>query len=417
MVNHVYEEERREIYSSMASEGVFTWDRLYEQEYALASCFPLSASLHRQLRVATEELGEVFARVITVVQAGEEELFHTLGIPPAIRRAVRLSVDPTQATTIGRFDFANTKQGVKMLEFNADTPTGIVEAFYVNGRVCEAREEINPNQGNEADLRKAFAHVLKCYRDQGYETENIVFSALGWHEEDAGTTRYLLKQSGLNAHFVPLADLRVQGDQLYAQIEGRRMPVHVWYRLHPLEVLVEDHDDNGYPTGEHVLDLVAAKKLALINPPSAFIGQTKALQALIWSLHEEGEFFTPAEHKIISTYMLPTYLENRFTRQPYVEKPIFGREGGAVVLYNEAGEIEAQDGAEHYWNQMKVYQQRVELEQVETMTEKGLFRGHQLWGSFLIGGKASAVLSRIDGPITGNLSYFLPVGLCSDEID
>ncbi|WP_171253341.1 glutathionylspermidine synthase family protein, partial [Acinetobacter baumannii] len=67
----------------------------------------------------------------------------------------------------------------------------------------------------------------------------------------------------------------------------------------------------------------------------AFIAQTKALQGLIWSLYETGTFFTEEEQQTIQTYMLPTYFENRFAgRSPYVAKPIFGREGGGVTLYD-----------------------------------------------------------------------------------
>ena len=57
-------------------------------------------------------------------------------------------------TAIGRFDFAVTEQGIKMLEFNSDTPTGIVEAFYVNGHVCRYHGAVNPNEGMDRMIEK-----------------------------------------------------------------------------------------------------------------------------------------------------------------------------------------------------------------------------------------------------------------------
>lgn len=40
-------------------------------------------------------------------------------------------------SVISRFDFALTDDNrIKMLEFNSDTPTFIVECFQMNGKVC-----------------------------------------------------------------------------------------------------------------------------------------------------------------------------------------------------------------------------------------------------------------------------------------
>ncbi|HZG74323.1 MAG TPA: glutathionylspermidine synthase family protein, partial [Paenibacillus sp.] len=153
-------------------------------------------------------------------------------------------------------------------------------------------------------------------------------------------------------------------------------------------------------------------RLALLNPPSAFIAQTKALQALIWSLHERRTFFTQEEHDAIGEYMLPTYMDNVFHGSaPYVRKPIFGREGGAVELFDASGVSEARDGETLYWDQPAVYQKRVELPRVRVRTLRGETEGRLLWGSFLIGGKPSAIVSRIGGAITGNTAYFAPVAL------
>lgn len=403
-----YIQRRWQLYEPMRQEGIFTWDWCYGQEYGLASLHEISLSFRRELAFASEALGEIFHKVVAVVQQGEDSLLQELGLPEATWEAVRLAI-PESVTLIGRFDFAQTPEGLKMLEFNSDTPTGIVEAFYANGQACDFFGIEDPNQGMEQDLQEGFQSMVAGYPQK---RDHIVFSALGWHEEDAGTTRYLMDRSRLPAQFVPLEDLQVEEGGLVAKTDTRLLPVDVWFRLHPLEMLVQDRDSDGYPTGVRLLELITAGKVISINPPGAFIAQTKALQALVWNLHEKGQFFSPAEHHIIDTYMLPTYMENRFQGEsPYVVKPIFGREGGAVVLHEADGSVMATDGEDAYWDQPMVYQKKAELEQVKTETLKGSFTGHLLWGSFLINGKASAILARIDGPITGNLSYFLPVGI------
>jgi glutathionylspermidine synthase len=396
------------LYDPLRAEGIFTWDVMYGAEYALATIHPIAKSFRQEIAEATEALGEIFAKTVAVVRRGPDALLEELGIPRAARRAVRLFLPDGDPTWIGRFDFAPTAEGLKMLEFNSDTPTGIVEAFYVNGVVCDHFRAEDPNEGCEDHLRQAFQTALDTYRAEGYATDRIVFSALDWHEEDAGTTRYLLARSGLDARFVPLADLRVEENRMTALVGGTLLPVDVLYRLHALEILAEERDDDGYPTGAHALDLIARRRVAVINPPGALLSQTKAMQALIWGLHEIGEFFDPEERRIIETYMLPTYLENRFRGSPYVTKPIFGREGAGVTLYDASGDAAFQ-GDDRYRDQPMVYQRRVDMEQVEVETLKGPFRGRLLWGSFLIGGRASAILARVDGPVTGDMSFFLPV--------
>ncbi|QRG70725.1 glutathionylspermidine synthase family protein [Brevibacillus choshinensis] len=403
---------REQLYGPMREEGVFTWDRMYGEEYALADIHLITREFRRELADATERLGRLFAKVVPVLQQAEDALLLELGVPSQALAAVRTVVSQNMPTIIGRFDFAQTDEGFKMLEYNSDTPTGIVEAFCVNGRACRFFDRQDPNEGMNTQLARAFGNVIEAYRRRGYPTEKIWFSSLDWHEEDKGTTLYLLRESGLQARFSPLEHLRVWNDRLYV-LDGQEMqPVDVLYRLHALEKLAEEQDEEGYQTGAHVLSLIADRKLAIINPPSAFLIQTKALQALIWNLHEQGQFFHDEERDTIARYMLPTYFENRFLgRTDYVTKPVFGREGGGVVLFDADGGIAEKDQEDSYWEQQMIYQKRVELPKITVNTEAGAYDGRLLWGSFLIGGEPSAIVARVGGPITNNMSYYLPVGI------
>jgi glutathionylspermidine synthase len=407
-----YKNRRMQIFDPLRQEGIFTWDWMYGREYVLANLHTITRQEREELARATEQLGRIYAKMVAVVQQGDAALLMELGIPRAAVDAVRMTYLPDMPTLVGRFDFVRTEQGWKTLEFNSDTPGGVVEAFYMNGKVCTYFGAADPNAGLVDDLTRAFQYAVDQYKSLGYKTDNVFFSALDWHEEDLGTTRFLQKCSGLAAQFVALKDLRIYEDGLFALCGADLVPVDVLYRLHPLGTLAEERDEVGYPTGAHVLDLVARGKLAVINPPGALIAQTKALQALIWNLHEQGEFFDAGEHTTIATYMLPTYLENRFLgRQPYVTKPVLGREGGAVTLYRTDGAIIERGQEESYWDQEMVFQQYVDLEPVEVETLNGLYQGRMIWGSFLIGGKASAITARVDGLITTDLAYSLPVAL------
>ena len=411
-----YDRRREAIYGPLRQQGVFTWDSMYGEEYALASVLPVSDEFRAELKRASASLGAIFARTSAVVMQADDELLLTLGLPEATWTAVRNSLPELLPTVIGRFDFAATPAGLKMLEFNAETPTDIVEAFYVNGKVCEAFGVVDPNAGLFTGLTEAFRRTAQCYRRRGWATDRIVFSSVDWHDEDAGTTRFLLAQSGLEAGFVPLAQLRVYEDRVQVWDGNVHTPVDLLYRLHPLEKLAEEQDTDGYPTGRRALEIVAEGRLALINPPAAIIAQSKAVQALIWNLHESGEFYTPEEQTAIQRYMLPTYFENRFLgRSAYVTKPVYGREGGAVTLFGPDGVARARDEEPEYWDQPVVYQQYAELPKLTVETLNGLYCGRMIFGSFLIDGQGSGIVARVGSRITGNMAYFQPLCLSTTD--
>ncbi|WP_369411261.1 glutathionylspermidine synthase family protein [Polycladospora coralii] len=409
-----YTNNRKHIYDSIRQEGIFTWDTMYGEEYALASTYAISNAFRSEMAYATKQLGRIFHKTLQHVRLGSDQLLKELGLPRSTWPTIRLNFPYDAPTLIGRFDFAYTEQGLKMLEFNSDTPTGIVEAFYTNGKVCEALGKQDPNEKENLKIKAGFQRILSLYQKLGYNTKQIHFSSLNWHEEDKGTTLYLLRESGLSAVYTPLHQIGVKEDGVYAWDEQKlqEIEVNVWYRLHALEILAEDQDVDGYATGKHLLRLIADQKLGIINPPSGFIGQTKALQALIWMLHESNLFFTAEEKEIIQTYMLPTYLDNPFLKkEAYVRKPILGREGGAVTLFDDKGDLIDKDKEENYWDQAMIYQKYMPLQPIQTETLKGTYEGQLLWGSFLIDGEPSAIIARVDQGITSNLSHFLPIEL------
>jgi glutathionylspermidine synthase len=145
------------------------------------------------------------------------------------------------------------------------------------------------------------------------------------------------------------------------------------------------------------------------------ISQSKAMQALIWTLHEQGEFFSAEQHAAIGAYMLPTYLENRFAgRCAYVTKPVYGREGGAITVFGPDGMIWARDGEAEYWDQPVIYQQYVELPRLTVETLNGSYCGRIIYGSFLVDGRGSGIVARVGSRITGNMAFYKPLCIVAD---
>jgi glutathionylspermidine synthase len=197
--------------------------------------------------------------------------------------------------------------------------------------------------------------------------------------------------------------------------------IDVLYRqTYPIEHLIDDEDPvTKDKVGQLLMKLVEEKELAILNPPSAFLLQSKAIMALIWGLYEaRHSFYTTEEHDWISTYFLPTYLDEDFFQQQgitYVKKPSFGREGDSVEIYRGNGEKIDEDRHKTYEDSLPIFQQFMKLPQMTVQTEQGKKTVHYMYGCFYVNGQASAIGIRAGRQITDNESYFLPVGLKKEE--
>ncbi|MFC4802750.1 glutathionylspermidine synthase family protein [Neobacillus sp. GCM10023253] len=405
-----YSTRRRQFYSQFPA----FWSDLYGSEYGLFHTFPISVTTALQLREATERMGRVFFKTATLLRSLPDEQLLQLGYPVESIPFLRLK-NHFPESVISRFDFAVTETGVKLLEFNSDTPTFIVECFHINGKVGKEFGLIDPNQGGERLLSSGITKAV-LEAAEGKTSPNVVFTAHQDHMEDWQTSVYLSELCQVRNKLVPLADLRIT-DGALADADG--IPIDVLYRqTYPLEHLLEDRDPiSGAPVGIELLQLVKDGKLAVVNPISAFLLQPKSVQCLIWGLAEQGVFYSEEELGWIKEYLLPTYLDpDAFVgKAPYVEKPSFGREGDTVTIWDAHARVYEQNAFATYKDELSVYQSYCSLPTVTLETEKGQEELSYVIGSFLIAGKPSAIGIRAGGKITGNESYFLPVGVKKGE--
>ncbi|MEH7154806.1 glutathionylspermidine synthase family protein [Neobacillus drentensis] len=386
------------------------WSDLYDSEYSLYHVYSITEQLSQQIKESTERLGTVFFKTARLLRSLTDEQLLTLGYPPESLPFLRLKTMSPE-TIIARFDFALTPEGLKLLEFNSDTPTFIVECFDINGKVCSEFGYLDPNAGGERLLSSGITKAV-LEAAMGKQDPNIVFTAHDDHFEDWNTIQYLSEICQVTNRALPLSELRITNGGL---VDDKGKLIDVLYRqTYPLEHLLDDREPlSGDSVGIELLQLVKSGNLALLNPVSAFLLQPKSIQCLMWGLAEQGAFYTEEEQGWIKEYMLPTYLEaEAFSgSSAYVQKPTFGREGDTVTIWDQSSKISVQNSHQTYKEELAVYQQYVPLPTVSLETEKGNEELSMVFGSFLIAGKASSIGIRAGGKITGNESYFLPVGI------
>lgn len=407
-----YTKDRNQFYSRFPD----FWSNLYGSEYSLYHVQSITEQTHALLKEATERMGRIFFKTAGLLRTLEDEQLFELGFPAASLPFLRIkSLFPE--SIISRFDFALTSSGVKMLEFNADTPTFIVECFKINGEVCSEFDYRNPNENQERLLASG---ITKAVLESGkaHESPNVVFTAHRDHMEDWNTTMYLSQLCNVPNQIIPISELRITDGAL---LDSAGIPIDVLYRqTYPLEHLLEDRDPNsGDLVGVELLQLVKDRKLSIVNPVSAFLLQPKSIQCLVWGLAEQEGFYTVEERDWIKTYMVPTYLEaDGFSGSAaYVQKPSFGREGDTVTIWDTHSKVDVQNPFQTYHNELPVYQSYVPLPVVSLETEKGIEELSMVFGSFLIAGKPSSIGIRAGGKITGNESYYLPVGIKKEEFN
>src|SRR5262249_7546752 len=133
------------------------------------------------------------------------DLFGTFQIPPAFRDYIGASWEKDEHTVYGRFDFCFGGGGPpKLLEYNADTPTALLEAAVVQWYWLKdhfpTRDQFNSIHER---LIEIWSILKKESQDRWY------FTSLRDHLEDYMTVNYLRDtaiQAGLETEYISIEE-------------------------------------------------------------------------------------------------------------------------------------------------------------------------------------------------------------------
>ncbi|MEH0427922.1 Glutathionylspermidine synthase [Streptomyces sp. 1222.2] len=227
----------------------------------------------------------------------------------------------------GRFDLRHDGTGpVKLLEYNADTPTSLVEAA---GPQWFWMEERFPGADQWNSLHERLVAAWKKQASLLPPGSPLYFAHSAGDElgEDLMTVAYLketAEQAGLDTDWISMED--IGWDRLADRFVDKKLRfIRSIFKLYPWEWLTTDRFaphvlatlDNGGGTGT-TMWIEPAWKMLLSN---------KALLAVLWELY-------PGHPNL-----LPAYLDGPrelATTTGYVAKPLLGREGAGVTVH-EAG--------------------------------------------------------------------------------
>jgi glutathionylspermidine synthase len=315
-----------------------------------------------------------------------------------------LAAEPPRQPVVGRFDFVRDHDGHWwLLEFNADTPSGLREAVAGDAAVAAllpaARDLLQPSRCLAPLLRQAFASALAGARRLG-----LVTSA--GELEDLSQIVFLgqLLRADLARRGV---DLVVgDADNLRATARGTRLcgrPVDALYRLLPFEGML------GTPAFAALYEAVLAGRLRLLNGLYGFLLQHKSVMAWLWAHrpHLDGPARAAVERHLPPTWSLADLPPDE-PPAGLVAKQVFGREGEEVFF---GADLSDDDWAALARRGGYVAQRRVRVAELDALVSTALgpavWRGHPTVGAFTVRGRFGGFYTRFGPRLTTVRSKWL----------
>ena len=355
----------------------------------------------------------------------DERLYPLLGISPDVAQIVEDSWRSRQKGTdfslYGRFDLAyggtRHSDGMpKLLEYNADTPTGLYEASVAQWAWLE---EVFPDSDQFNSIHEGLVErwrgLLRLDRSVAADAARRAASEEGGrvhftcdmpNAEDEGTLRYIQDtalEAGLATKTIALADIGwseargVGRPGWFSDLEDQE--IRVLFKLTPWEWLVQD------PFGAHLLACVKSGGIRVVEPVWKMLLANKGLLAVLWEMYPHHP------------YLVDAHFDRRAFRPgaKVVTKPLLGREGANVSIaeIGEGGQIVGAplvNIAGPYGEEGYVYQAFTPLAQAEAPDVAGVMRrNHAVIGSWIIGDACRGIGIREEwGEVTTNASRFVP---------
>jgi len=301
---------------------------------------------------ATNELYDMFCEAGEYVI--ENDLFHEINIPFNLVETIKESWEnDVHWHLYSRFDLAGGLDGkpIKLIEFNADTPTSLFETAIIQWALLKANGLDEASQFNNLydALKENFKRIItldsdiekfeEYYKDLGWK---ILFSSISSSQEDENTTKllqHIANEAGFNTDFEYIDKVEFNDEGIFKDEQS----FEFWFKLIPWEDIAIDESELALILAE----IIKEKKAIIFNPAYTLMFQSKGFMKILWDLY-------PNHPLLLETSFEP--LEGK----KQVEKRCFGREGANTKIINEDGSIDVETSGE-YEGHKAIYQEYVEM--------------------------------------------------------
>jgi glutathionylspermidine synthase len=312
---------------------------------------------------------------------GDDQALTRLAIPRDFWGAIAESWRLQDRDLYGRFDLAYNGAGpVKLLEFNADTPTALLESAVVQWEWLEDLRAAGRLSSGTDQYNSIHERLIAALGRMGIGGR-LHLAALAGHEEDQATIFYMADcaaQAGLDPVPMAVEEIGVDARGRFTDLQDRI--IRDLFKLYPWEWMTRD------AFGRHTLK----RPCRFIEPMWKMLLSNKGLCAELWRLN-------PGHPNL-----LPSVYENDSAASALgadiVRKPLFGREGANIEIRRGALVIAASGGP---------YEGKAILQAMGPVFGDG--GRTAILGSWVVAGQACGMCIREeDGPITTNRARFIP---------
>jgi glutathionylspermidine synthase len=342
--------------------GVPYWDE--------SAAYQLTRYEVDQLEFATNSLHEMCLEVVQDVI--DERRLGLFLIPPEFEEFVIRSWEADEPSIYGRFDLAYDGVGPpRLLEYNADTPTGLVEAAVAQWFWLK---DIDARGDQFNSIHERLLEAWQALRQT--DPQPIHFAALSGVVEDYITVEYLRDtaiQSGFQTQYLDVEQIGWDhARRRFVDLAG--VPIERLFKLYPWEWILREE------FGPKVLHAPTR----WLEPPWKMLLSCKSILPLLYEKYPDSPFLLPASFEP---------LEGN-----YIRKPIHAREGSNIQVV-QGGEVREETGG--LYQGPYVYQRLAPLRSYEGR--------YPVLGSWVVNGSACGVGIREDeSMITQNTSRFIP---------
>jgi glutathionylspermidine synthase len=336
----------------------------------------------------------------------DQRRYAELAIPTEAIPAIESAWNSEPPALYGRFDIvwggAGAGSAPKLLEYNADTPTSLIEASVIQWNWMEEMAATLPG-GQPDQFNSIHDRLIAKWKDlQPYVVEPVYFAALAFDSpspqlakeaaEDMLTVTYLrdtAQQAGLETRQLALQDIGWNEDrQCFVDLDETEM--RTLFKLYPWESML------GEQFGPMALASYAqASPMVWIEPVWKMLLSNKGILPILWQLYPD--------HPLL----LPAYFEDHGDRgalTSYARKPLLSREGANITLVQPGAAPIATGGQ---YGAGRFIRQALAPESV--FATRAGERRYPVLGLWMIDQECGGMgIRESAGPITDNLSSFVP---------
>jgi glutathionylspermidine synthase len=337
--------------------------------------------IEQDLEAPTAELEEMSRELVARIIA-DERLMRRLAIPVRFWNWIARSWKKSEPSLYGRFDLRYGGNGpAKLLEYNADTPTSVLETGVFQWMWLEQSVERKALPKDADQFNSLHERLIQGWKEIG-KTRPLHLTAMMNSPEDAGTIAYLqdcAHQAGLATTVLPIEDVGRNSTGQFVDEDDRQ--IELLFKLYPWEWMTREAFGASLP----------GSATQFVEPPWKMVLSNKGILPLLWEVYPDHP------------NLLPAYFDDdpkaATLGASYVRKPLYSREGANIELIRNGRAVDKDDGP--YGAEGYVRQAIAELPQFDG--------NYTVLGSWFAAGAPCGLSVREDlSPITKNNSRFLP---------